>query len=91
MGISASDFEKQLNDFRLTTAEILYHMPDAYHLLQTFLWQKLDKAPDFPAQHGFLNYWERNLDGKLHSVRVAQARLIHPGEVRTVDGEFHLH
>jgi uncharacterized protein Usg len=38
MGISASDFEKQLNDLRLTTAEILSHMPDAYHLLQTFLW-----------------------------------------------------
>ena len=91
MGISASSFEKQLNDFRLTTAEILYHMPDAYHLLQTFVWQKLDKAPDFPALHDFLDYWERNLDGKLHSVRIAQARLIHPGEVRTVDGEFRLH
>ena len=91
MGISASSFEKQLNDFRLTTAEILYHMSDAYHLLQTFVWQKLDKAPDFPALHDFLNYWERNLDGKLHSVRIAQARLIRPGEVRTVDGEFRLH
>ena len=49
MGLSASDFEKQLNDFRLTTAEILYHMPDAFHLLQSFIWQKLDKAPEFPA------------------------------------------
>ena len=38
MGISVSSFETQLNDFRLTTAEILYHMPDAYHLLQTFVW-----------------------------------------------------
>ena len=91
MGISLSSFEKQLNDFRLTTAEILYHMSDAYHLLQTFVWQKLDKAPDFPALHDFLDYWGRNLDGKLHSVRIAQAHLIHPGEVRTVDGEFRLH
>ena len=91
MGISVSSFEKQLNDFRLTTAEILYHMPDAYHLLQTFVWQKLDKAPDFPALHDFLDYWERNLDGKLHSVRIAQARLILPGEVGTVDGELRLH
>ena len=91
MGISASSFEKQLNDFHLTTAEILYHTPDAYHLLQTFVWQKLDKAPDFPALHDFLDYWECNLDGKLHSVRIAQARLIHPGEVRTVDGELRLH
>ncbi len=91
MNLSASDFEKQFNDFRLTTAEILYHMPDAYHLLQTFIWQKLDKVPDFPALHDFLEYWERNLDGKLHSVRIAQARVIHPGEVRNVDGEFLLH
>ena len=91
MGISLSSFEKQLNDFRLTTAEILYHMSDAYHLLQTFVWQKLDKAPDFPALHDFLDYWERNLDGKLHSVRIAQTRLVHPGKVRTVDGEFRLH
>lgn len=91
MGISASDFEQQLNDFRMTTAEILYHMPDAHHLLQSFIWQKLDKAPDFPALNTFLDYWERNLDGKLHSVRIAQTRVIHPGEVRHVDGEFHLH
>ena len=91
MGLSASDFEKQLNDFRLTTAEILDHMPDAFHLLQSFIWQKLDKAPEFPALHDFLEYWERNLDGKLHSVRIAQARVIHPGDVRKVDGEFLLH
>jgi len=91
MGISVSSFEKQLNDFCLTTAEILYHMSDAHHLLQTFVWQKLDKAPDFPTLHDFLDYWERNLAGKLHSVRIAQAHMIHPGEVRTVDGEFRLH
>ena len=91
MRVPASDIEKQLNDFRLTTAEILYHMPDAYHLLQSFVWQELDKAPEFPALHTFLDYWERNLDGKLHSVRIAQARLLHPGEMRNVDCEFRLH
>ena len=91
MGNLISDIEKQLNDFRLTTAEILYHMPDAYHLLQSFVWQELDKAPDFPTLHHFLEYWQRNLDGKLHSVRIAQARVIHPGELRSVDGEFYLH
>ncbi len=91
MGMQTSDFEKQLNDFRLTTAEILYHMPDAYHLLQSFVWQELDKAPGFPALQKFLDYWESNLDGKLHSVRIAQARLIRPSELRAVDGEFRLH
>jgi len=28
----------QLNGYRLTTAEILYHMPDHPYLLQSFVW-----------------------------------------------------
>lgn len=36
-------------DWRLTTAEILYHMPDHPGMLQSFVWQKLDHAPAFPA------------------------------------------
>jgi uncharacterized protein Usg len=33
--------ERMLNGFRLTTAEIFYHMPDYLDLLQTFVWQEL--------------------------------------------------
>ena len=33
---------------RLTTAEILYHLPDHPHLLQSFVWQQLDLAPRYP-------------------------------------------
>lgn len=76
------DFERQLRDYRLTTAEIIYHLPDHPGLLQTFLWQHLDIAPRFPELHKFLDFWVRNLDGKLHSVRVAHAELITPGELR---------
>ena len=43
-------------------------------LLQSFLWQKLDIAPDFPELRPCLEFWSRNIDGKLHSVRIAQAR-----------------
>lgn len=73
---------KQLNDFRLTTAEILYHLPDFPELLQSYVWQEYDKAPDFPQLKSFLDFWERNLDGKLHSVRVASASIITPGDTR---------
>ena len=76
------DFERQLRDYRLTTAEIIYHLPDHPGLLQTFLWQHLDIAPRFPELHKFLDFWVRNLDGKLHSVRVAHAELITPGKLR---------
>ncbi len=71
-------FALQLRDYRLTTAEILYHMPDHPGLLQSYIWQELDLAPKFPALHKFLDFWTANLDGKLHSVRVGQAQIIAP-------------
>ena len=76
------DFGKQLKDYRLTTAEILYHMPDHPGLLQTFIWQDLDIAPRFPVLRRFLDFWTHSLDGKLHSVRVASTGLIKPTEFR---------
>ncbi|MBE9607694.1 Usg-like family protein [Acetobacteraceae bacterium H6797] len=78
----------RIPDWRLTTAEILYRMPDHPALLQTFIWQKVDLAPRFPELHGFLAFWEKSLDGKLHSVRVASATLSHPAEFRYADGQF---
>jgi uncharacterized protein Usg len=75
-----SDRKQTLSDYRLTTAEIIYHLPDHPDLLQSFIWQKLDVAPDFPELRRFLEFWSRNLDGKVHSVRVGQARL--PGHSR---------
>ena len=68
----------QMRDYRLTTAEILYHMPDHPGLLQAYVWQELDLVPQFPALRKFLDFWTRNLDGKLHSVRVGHAEIITP-------------
>ena len=59
-----------LNDYRLTTAEILYHFPDHPSLLQTFVWQDYDLIPRLPVLTHFLDYWRANLAGALHSVRV---------------------
>lgn len=74
----------QLEGYRLTTAEIVYRLPDHPSVLQTFVWQGLDLLPDFPTLKRFLGFWERNLEGRLHSVRVAGVRLITPGEARLV-------
>ena len=79
-----SSLQLQLRDYRLTTAEITYHMPDFPALLQKFIWQELDLAPKFPHLHKFLDFWHRNLDGRLHSVRVASCELIRPAEFRLV-------
>lgn len=81
----------QLDGYRLTTAEILYHMPDHPGMLQSFIWQELDIAPRFPVLHRFLDFWQRELDGRLHSVRVAAAGLISPAELRFASGEMRLH
>jgi uncharacterized protein Usg len=72
----------QLKGYRLTTAEIMYRMPDHPAILQTFIWQDLDLAPAYPALHRFLDFWRRELDGPLHSVRVTSGRLIGPASIR---------
>ncbi len=85
------DLALQLKGYSLTTAEILYHMPDHPALLQTFVWQDYDLAPRFPRLRHFLDFWSENLDGALNRVRVAHRRLITPQEFRFVDGEFRTH
>jgi uncharacterized protein Usg len=86
-----SAFQKQLLGWSLTTAEILYHLPDYRDILQTFVWQDYDHAPKFPRLVEFLEYWERNLEGPLHSVRIAHASIIGPHEFRHVDAVWQLH
>jgi uncharacterized protein Usg len=81
----------QLKQYRLTTAEILYHMPDHPALLQSFIWQDLDLVPEFPVLRKFLEFWNRSLDGQLHSVKVASTGLISPAEFRFADAELRLH
>ena len=44
----------QLKDYRLTTAEILYHLPDHPEILQSYIWQDMDIAPRFPVLQKFL-------------------------------------
>jgi len=76
----------QLDGYGLTMAEIHYHRPDAPSLLQLFVWQDYDMAPDFPVLFGFLDHWQREIEAALHSVRVAHNQLIRPAEWRAVDG-----
>jgi uncharacterized protein Usg len=65
--------ELQARGYRLTTAEIIYRLPDHPALLQTFIWQKFDLAPDFPVLNKFLEFWRGNIEGKLHSVNIKQS------------------
>ena len=81
----------QLKDYRLTTAEILYHMSDHPGILQSFIWQDLDLAPKFPVLRKFLDFWDRELDTRVHSVRVASANLVKPPSFRSPGITLRLH
>lgn len=72
---------RQLQGYRLATAEILYRMPDHPDLLQTYVWQDYDLAPHYPVLRGFLDFWARELDGRLHSVKLAGKRIISAAEM----------
>lgn len=87
----SADFKRQLEGYGLTTANILYRLPDHQSLLQTYVWQAYDLAPLFPELRRFLDFWAAKLDGPLHSVTVAHKRLISRAEVRTVTTELRLH
>jgi uncharacterized protein Usg len=76
---------------RLTTAEILYHLPDHPHVIQSFIWQQMDLAPDFPALRRFLDFWIRGIEGKLHSVKIAQTPLVARSELRHANYSLTLH
>jgi len=85
------DFRAQLTGFSLTTAEILYRMPDHPSLLQSYIWQDYDIDPRFPRLKQFLDFWSRNLDGKLYRVTVTHKKLVTPEELRLVGAEFAVH
>ena len=75
------DFETQLRGGRLTTAEVLYYMPDHPKLLQSFMWQTLDVAPEYPRIHRFLQHWRKEIQAVIHSVRLSTVGLVSPAKV----------
>ena len=85
-----TETELMLKGYGLTTAEIFYRMPDYRNVLNTFVWQHMDLAPDYPELFRFIEFWQDKIEGPLHSVRVASAALWRPAEFHYVDGQFTL-
>src|SRR3954464_10952685 len=90
VGVS-EDFRKQVLGYGLTTAQILYRMPDHPSLLQTYVWQNYDLCPRFPELFKFLAFWQQKLEGPLYSVQVAHSGLLRPAEIKAIDGVLRLH
>ena len=86
-----ADLDIQLRDYRLTTAEILYHMPDHPGLLQSYVWQEYDIAPKFPVLKGFLDFWTSEIEAPLHSITVDSKKIITPEDIEFRSFEMVLH
>ena len=84
-------FLHQIEGFSLTTAEILYRLPDHPKLLQSYIWQDYDLAPRFPKLTDFLDFWAANLDGALYSHSRGASSADSPAEFSFVEGELRLH
>jgi uncharacterized protein Usg len=82
---------QQLKGYRLATAEILYRMPDHPSLLQTFIWQHYDIAPDYPELRRFLAFWAEKIEGALFSVRVGRTEIVTPSRYVHAAGMWRLH
>ena len=82
---------REVEGYGLTTAQIVYRVPDRLEVLQEFIWQEFDLFPKFPELNKFLSFWEREIEGPLYSVTVAHKRLIRPAELAMLDGAFRLH
>jgi uncharacterized protein Usg len=89
--MQTSETELMLKGYGLTTAEFFYRMPDYTHVLNSYIWQDYDIAPDHPRLFEFVEYWQSEIEGPLHSVRFTHRKLIAPGEWRNQVGEFHIH
>lgn len=87
--MGADELTLRLQGWRMATAEVLYYMPDHPALLQTFVWQTLDLAPDYPRIHRFLNFWRREIDAVIHSVRLATGETLAPAKVNTATVILH--
>jgi uncharacterized protein Usg len=55
------------------TGAVCHRRPDHPWLLQTYIWQAYYLCPEFPELQGFLEFWQKSLEGVLHSITVAHS------------------
>ena len=79
-----SETELMLKGYGLTTAKIFYRMPDFQSVLNQFIWQEYDLAPDYHRLFEFIEFWQTKIEGPLHSIEFNHRKLISPGEWRTI-------
>jgi uncharacterized protein Usg len=78
-----------LLNYNRATVEVTYHLPDYPRILQTFLWQVDDTVNRVgPKVREFLDFWSRNIEATIHSVRIGDGQLISQREIRNLNNEL---
>ncbi len=85
---NSRDFLLASAGYGLTTAEIFYWLPDFPALIQTYIWQDYDLAPDFPNLFAFLDFWKVSVHARLHSVRFAHNPLLEARKWQKINQEI---
>lgn len=79
------------HEYKLMTAQILYHLPDYPSLLQSYIWQQIDLAPDFPELKRFLEFWNKNLEGPIQSVTITHAEPLQVSRLQHYNQSLEIH
>jgi uncharacterized protein Usg len=58
-----------LTQKKLVTLRVTYFLPDYPSILQEFTFQDYDTTPLLPRMTSFLDFWHKNIDGKIHSYK----------------------
>ena len=78
----------RIPDYTLTTAQIFYRFPDFPALLQEFIIQKYDIAPEYPEFSTFLRFWENEVEAEIHSIVFSSANLVGQQEASFYRGQI---
>lgn len=65
-------------------------MPDYLSILQEFVWQTMDIAPDYPRISKFLEYWEIHIEAPIHKVTILNSENISVSSIKNIDKLFKL-
>ena len=61
--------ELMLKRYGLTSTELSCRIPEYRHVINSFVWQDHDLAPDYPQVFKVIEFWQAKIEGPLHSVR----------------------
>ena len=60
---------------KLVTVNVLYYRLDYQSLLNSFVWQTNDMYPELPRVKKFLEYWEQNIEARIHEVMISHSHI----------------